>query len=118
MLDGWVGDGWVGRVRGKKTQFRGYLGEALGTHESSEERVEPQESFTTFVVRSKTQERVLSLFATFSTFSEILTDYTPKLQIIPVIADYTLKQVSPKKKRRTYGYKGIGYNFPHFPSAS
>ena len=29
MLDGWVGDGWVGRVRGKKTQFRGYLGEAL-----------------------------------------------------------------------------------------
>ena len=99
MLDGWVGDGWVGRVRGTKAQFRGYLGEAL---------MNPRRSVSTLSKRQRgcphlTQEGILFTFRHFLEDSHRLypqiTDCTPKLHIVPH------SRFLPRKKRLW----GMGY---------
>ena len=94
-LDGCVGQSAVQRLPGR------------GTHESSEERVEPQESFTTFVVRSMAQGGFCHFFEDSVTFSRILTNCTPKLHIVPH------SRFLPRKKG--YGVQGYGVQFSVHP---
>ena len=112
LIVGRVGGRWAGWTGAwDKTAVQRLPGR--GTHESSEERVELQESFTTFVVRSMTQERIWLLFATSSTFSEDSDKSYPEIYTLyhKNTLHCTTTQVSPKKKRLC-GTRVCGTMFP------